>query len=202
VKRDRTSGFLFPEMAPYTMREIGDAAEVERLSQVATDGNLVVPLRSMTDSVPGTQAPMLFDSRHIYRSADILVLGRYSRFEEVKAKSKPGWHGKMNRWEQGIDLECFRDYRAAEKAGGIPWIIVLRELRSPVDPTCRSKLIGPGMWLFAPLKPLWLHGHHVLDWPSKDDRGKGGKGGWLWPRSAMARLTEEAIRDVLDSCRS
>lgn len=178
---------------------IGDSVQKAWARKTAKDGNCVLPAYALEDSDASTKAPVLFTGNGLLVSPDMLVLGFYNRWHEVKAKAVPSYFRKLQRWEHGCDYALFLEYEKVAKETGLPVCIIVFEMKSPSDPSKESKLIknATGSWLAIRLTEAREFGERRSDWPGgrvdPDRRGKRGMGGWLWPRDKMGfnpRTTE------------
>ena len=113
---------------------------------------------------------------------------------QVKAKSAPSYLRRLARWEHGVDVALIEEYEAIERDTGAPVWLVIHEARSPSDPTLESVLVKSGAYLGIRLANALLLGERRPEWPGGTgdprNRGRDGRGGLLWPRSAMTPLAK------------
>jgi hypothetical protein len=109
---------------------------------------------------------------------------------EAKAKSIPSWRRIEGRWEHGIDYANMAEYADVQAKSRMRVILSVYEEKSPSNPYRDSFLTPAGLWLFISMDKAEDAGTHRPDWPggkmNPRDRGKSGKGGWLWPRHEMS----------------
>lgn len=171
--------------------EHGDTVQREWAALQAGMGGLVVPTHELRDNSPGTKAPMGWMAHDLVVLPDVLVFrGGAGRWHEVKAKSEPTWRRTLARWEHGIDHANLLEYVEVQRASAPVWLVVGERL-SPVDPARVSPLVTVPRWLVVRLDTAVEVGEHRPTWPGGErgkDRGRRGRGGWLWPRSAMVEF--------------
>jgi len=201
----------------------GETAERERSTHLARSGSHVVPTARMEKVVSSTDAPVILSAGGPIVSPDLLVIGEgRQRWEEIKAKTKPGWLKYERIYEHGMDYANFLQYARIQRETGYTLIVAIKEVLSPLDPGRgpERNLKPLGLWLIQTLAELSRRGHHEQKWPSNADQGRLGQGGWLWPRSCMAMIdpkrepglaakitnrvieTEEQLQDVSNKSRA
>lgn len=184
----------------YESREwlMGDESQQRYARMKAERGVCSIPVYGMDNVDSRTKAPVMFvTGERIMVVPDLLLMkdGR-CQWHEVKAKSRPTWR-RLNpgpRWEHGCDYSLATEYRdIQDESGGIVFIVV-HETMSPVDDFSESKLIQSDLWLVISISEAFRHGDHRQRWPNPSigDFGRRGKGGLLWPRSAMKQAFEES----------
>lgn len=174
--------------------KMGRAAEEAWCRFLASVGHAAVPIYGATGVDSSTKAPVMFVRDGLIVCPDVLCLKRdgKSLWHEVKSKHEPGWYRKRGRWEHGIDKSLFDEYRNVQASTGTPVWLIVHEETSPTDPNAASPLLGGSVWLGIPIDVSLLVGEHRPTWPGgkhSSRRGRRNKGGWLWPRGAMTRLS-------------
>lgn len=157
--------------------EMGRTAEDEWAGILMNRGWLVDPVYTAIGNTDGTRAPMLLHAGDKLISPDIVAFrGGEAAWWEVKAKKEPSWYRKYGRWEHGIDLRNWVDYRAVQHITGFPVFVAIREDLTPANPSSPGGLTPSVTWLYASLDDIRYHGENRPKWQN---------GGWLWPRSIM-----------------
>lgn len=182
----------FEDSPKYRM---GDASQTRWCRHLAATGMCAMPAYGATGNTAVTKAPALYTVTGTVVLPDVLVLSPgHKSWHEVKAKTDPTWRRLPPgpRWEHGIDLALVPHYTECEERTGIPVWIVVHEINSPADPGQDSPLTGPEIWLGITLRTAVASGQARATWPGgaarPQERGRDGKGGWLWARSQMSRL--------------
>lgn len=172
---------------------------------LAALGRLVVPCygATNTDVDKNTAAPLLYTNKRKLVAPDLLCVCREkgSSWQEVKSKTEPTWRrfrprsfaqAWRARWEHGLDMDLVEHYSDVALFGGFPLYVIVHEAKSPINDDQESDLAASDKFLFAALTAIQTTGDHRPDWPggklSPRRRGRGGKGGWLWPRSIMREV--------------
>jgi len=185
---------MSPEFCDSREWKIGDSAQKLWARIVAGKGAVVLPTYDMVETDTASKAPMLFTNDGLLVAPDLLVMsrGKPPKWNEVKAKAKPGWYRIKHRWEHGFDYSLVREYQQVQNLSGAPVYIVVNELASPLDNNNESPLTGPEMWFAISLSNAMTKGERRPTWPGgrrrPNDRGRRGEGGWLWARNDMFHL--------------
>lgn len=159
----------------------GDTAQREWAAFCLTHGGgVVIPLYDSTEITPEDKAPMVMMLGEDVIAPDCLYINSQTGklcWHEVKAKTAPTF--RINppgpRWEHGIDLDAALQYQLLERESKISVLIIVQD---------------PVGWLSITLENVFRTGDERKDWPGGSSeplrRGRRGKGGLLWPRSAMS----------------
>lgn len=188
---------------------LGDAAQKQWALLLAEAGNVVAPMYGAVDVSASTKAPVLFADRKQVRNGRLIAPDLFvcapgkACWQDVKAKSVPGYLYRQRRWEHGVDFEVMREYELAQILSGFPVWLIVHEVQSPregAEPPWPNgdwrdyeRFLEPsGQWLGISLGNAFATGEARPSWPGGQsrprERGKHGKGGWLWPRDAMLYL--------------
>jgi len=173
--------------------KIGDSAQKKWARMMAKRGHVVLPTYGMVEQDAKCKAPLIFVDTTALVAPDMLLMARMVQWHEVKAKAVATWrrYPPGPRWEHGIDFSLLEEYQTVAKKSESPVILVIHEEKSPLDDNEESPIDGPPKWLFISLADVFTYGDHRKDWPGgkfKADRGRRGKGGWLWPRNKMSQF--------------
>lgn len=179
---------------------IGDTAQREYAELCAGIGWTVAPMYAFEEVVAETKAPVMLvpggRRAGLIVAPDLLLMrsDKSPTWVDVKAKSVPTWRRchPGPRWEHGCDLDIAEEYRAVQDRTGIECYIVVHEVTSPVSDSSQSALVESGIWLSIAIDSAFDVGQVRADWPGGSlapaRRGRRGRGGLLWARSAMRRV--------------
>lgn len=181
--------------------KLGDTIQRDWKNVMLACGSSVLPTYGMENyeaEAGQTKAPAMLTPGGCLILPDLLLFRgpRGVQWHEVKAKGHPSWKQFPGRYEHGMDRHLADEYMEVQETTGIPVLIVVREMKVPVDPEQKSQLIVPGnpSWLMITLDKAFDIGEARPDWPggafSPFRRGRKSRGGLLWPRSAMQLFCE------------
>lgn len=173
----------------------GDEAQQRWANILLELGNVVIPIFGFQGNVTTTDAPMIAGPSGFLAAPDIFAMSERMKrgcWYDVKAKTVPTWRRTHNRWEHGCDYSIAQEYLRCEAESGHPVILVVQETLTPTDLTTCSELEPSEHWLWIRITEAFATGEHREDWPggrnNPSRRGRDGRGGLLWPRSAMTEF--------------
>jgi len=177
--------------------QMGQQSEEIFARKMQARGWAVIPTCDLSCVVKETKAPILYAPMEgLLVTPDAMVFRDGAVcWTEIKGKSEPTWrvYPPGPRWEHGIDHELLAEYEDVQRVTRLTVYVIVHELKSPLDPRRQSALIPSDLWLRLSMNKILSIGEHRPKWPggvaSPNRRGRGGRGGWLWARSAMTAIT-------------
>jgi hypothetical protein len=103
----------------------GQAAETAIAKWLMSRGGLILPIYDIEYPQEEKKGPRAFSSLRSYVAPDLLLF-RHSGaiWCEAKRKTHFTWYRKLQRWETGIDLRVWNDYRELRRRSKLPLMLL------------------------------------------------------------------------------